>query len=57
MISPSRRVPKQGPDCFFVAIEACGGGTFDLGLFMGFSDYIGFLGVGFTLIWASRAHY
>ena len=31
MGSPSGRVPKQGPDWFLVAIEACGGGTPDLG--------------------------
>ena len=28
--SPSGRVPKQGPDWFLVATEACGGGTPDL---------------------------
>ena len=30
MISPSGRVPGQGPDWFLVATEACGGGTPDL---------------------------
>ena len=28
--SPSGRVPKQGPERFLVATEACGGGTPDL---------------------------
>ena len=32
--SPSGRVPEQGPDYFLVAIEACGGGTPDLGSFL-----------------------
>ena len=30
MDPPSGRVPKQGPDWFLVATEACGGGTPDL---------------------------
>ena len=29
--SPSDRVPKQGLDWFFMAIEACSGETSDLG--------------------------
>ena len=43
MISPSGRVSKQAPDWFFVAIEACGSGTSDLGLFLMVSLFIGFL--------------
>ena len=46
--SPSGRVPEQGPDWFFVAIEACGGGTPDLGFFSGVSVFIGIFGVGLT---------
>ena len=48
MVSPSGRVPKQGPDWFSVATEACGGGTPDLGLFLGVSVFIGIFGVGLT---------
>ena len=43
---PSGRVPEQGPDWFLVAIEACGGGTAGLGLFLGVSIFIGIFGVG-----------
>ena len=49
MVSPSGRVPEQAPDWFSVATEACGGGTPDLGLFLGVSVFIGIFGVGFTL--------
>ena len=45
---PSGRVPEQGPDWFLVATEACGGGTPDLGLFLGVSIFIGIFGVGLT---------
>ena len=45
MISPSGKVPEQGPDWFLVSIEACGGGTPDLGLFLGVSIFIGIFGV------------
>ena len=45
MVSPSGRVPEWAPDCFFVAIEACGGGTPDLGLFLRFLGSIGVVGV------------
>ena len=48
MISPSGRVPEQGLDWFSVVTEACGGGTPDLGLFLGVSVFIRFFGVGFT---------
>ena len=41
MISPSDRVLEQGLDWFFVAIEACGGGTSDLGSPRGVSKYLG----------------
>ena len=34
MVFPSGRVPERAPDWFFMAIEACGGGTPDLGLFL-----------------------
>ena len=41
MVSPSGRVPERAPDWFFVALEACGGGTPDLGLFLEVSVFIG----------------
>ena len=44
--SPSSRVPEQGPDWFSVAIEACGGGTSDLGLFLEVWVYMRGIGVG-----------
>ena len=47
-------VPEQGPDCFFVATEAYGGGTSDLGLFLMVSVFIGIFGVGLTSGWALR---
>ena len=43
---PSGRVPEQGPDWFFVATEACGGGTPDLGFFLEVWGYIRGVGVG-----------
>ena len=54
MVSPSGRMPEWAPDWFFMATEACGGGTSDLWLFLGVYEYIGFLGVGFTRRWATR---
>ena len=45
---PSSRVPKQGPNWFLVATEACGGGTPDLFYFLEVSVFIGFFGVGLT---------
>ena len=51
---PTDRVPEQGLDCFFVATQACGGTTSDLGLFLMVSLFIGFFGVGLTRRWASR---
>ena len=45
MVSPSGRVPEQGPDWFLVATEACGGGTPDLGYFLEVSVFIGIFGI------------
>ena len=45
---PSGRVPEQGPDWFLLAIEACGGGTPDLGFFSVVSVFIAIFGVGLT---------
>ena len=47
-VPPSGRVPEQGPDCFLVATEACGGGTPVLGYFLEVSVFIGIFGVGLT---------
>ena len=46
MVSPSGRVPKRGPDWFFVAREACGGGAPDLGYVLEVWVYIRGVGVG-----------
>ena len=51
---PLWQVPKRGLDWFFVAEEACGGGTSVLGLFMMVSLFIEFFGIGFMSRWASR---
>ena len=40
MISPSGRVPEQGPDWFMVATEVCGG------FFLGVSVFTGNFGIG-----------
>ena len=48
MVSPSGRVPEQGPDWFLVATEACGGGTPDLGYVLEVSLFIGIFGAGLT---------
>jgi hypothetical protein len=45
---PLRGVPERAPDWFFVAIEACDGGTPNLGFFSEVSGYIGVLGIGIT---------
>ena len=45
MDPPSGRVPEQGPDWLLVAIEACGGGTPDLGFFLEVWGFIGGFGV------------
>ena len=48
MVSPSGRVPEWAPNWFFVATQAYGGGTSDLGFFSGVSVFIGIFGVGLT---------
>ena len=40
---PSGRVLGRAPERFLVATEACGGGTPDLGFFLGVSVFIGIL--------------
>ena len=42
---PLQQGAKIGSDWFLVAIEACGGGTPDLGFFSGVSVFIGIFGV------------
>ena len=44
----SDRVPEQGPDWFLGAIEACGGGTPNLGFFLEVWGFVGGVGVGLT---------
>ena len=44
--SPFGRVPEWAPDWFFVATEACGGGTSHLGFFLGVWVFIGIFGIG-----------
>ena len=39
---------ERAPNWLFVATEACGGGTPDLGFFLGVSVFIGIFGVGLT---------
>ena len=46
MVSPSGRVPKRAPNCFFVATEASGDGTPNLGLFLEVLGFIGGVGIG-----------
>ena len=46
MVSPSSRVPEQGPDWFLVDTEARGGGTPDLVFFLEVLGYIRGVGVG-----------
>ena len=41
---PYGRVPEQGPDWFLVALEACGGGTPDLGSVLEVFGYVGIYG-------------
>ena len=53
---PSGRVLEQGLDWFFMAIEACSGGTPDLGLFLGVSIFIGIFGVDNKLGGPRGAH-
>ena len=44
MDPPSGRVPERGPDWFFVALEACGGRTPDLGSVLEVLGYVGIYG-------------
>ena len=44
MDPPSGRVPERGPDWFFVALEACGGGTPDLSSVLEVLGYVGIYG-------------
>ena len=46
--SPLRQGAGMALDWFFMNLEACGGGTPDLGFFQGVSGFIGIFGVGFT---------
>ena len=46
MVAPSGKGPQRALDSFFVATEACGGGTPDLGFFLEVLSYIGGVGVG-----------
>ena len=46
IVSPSGRVPEWGPERLFVATEACGGGTPDLGFFSRVSIFIGIFYAG-----------
>src|SRR6266536_83785 len=56
MISPSGGVSKRGLDWFFMATEACGSGTSDLGSPRGFLEYLTIYrakrGCGRPLRWA-----
>ena len=45
MDPPSGRVPKQGLNWFFGAVEACGGRTPYLGYFLEVSVFIGEVGI------------
>ena len=45
MVFPSGRVPERAPDWFFVATEACGGETLDLGSVLEVWGYIRGVGV------------
>ena len=61
MISPSDGVPEWGLDWSFVATEACGGGTSDLGLPRRVLEYLGFYrvkkGCGMPPRWAQPTKY
>ena len=52
--SPSGRMPERAPDWFSVATEACGGGTPDLGFFLGISEFIGIYGGGIASVGPTR---
>ena len=45
---PLRQGAREGLDWFLVATEASGGGTSDLSSVLGFSRFIGGVGIGFT---------
>ena len=47
--SPLWQGAGTGLDWLSVALEACGGGTPDLGFFSGVSIFIGIFGIGFML--------
>ena len=44
--SPLRQGAGMGLDWFFMNLEACGGGTPDLGLFLKVLGFIGGVGIG-----------
>ena len=48
-------MPEQGPDWFLVATEACGGGTTDLGFFLGGFEFIGISGGGIASVGPTRS--
>ena len=54
MDSPSGRVPERAPDWFLVATKACGGGTPDLGFFLGVYVFIGIYGGGIASVGPTR---
>ena len=54
-VFPFGRVPERAPDWFFMVTEVCGGGTLDLGFFLGFSLSMGVFGVGDKLGGSTRA--
>ena len=51
---PLRQGAGTGLDWFSVATEACGGGTPDLGFFLGVSVFIGIYGGGITSVGPTR---
>ena len=54
MISPSGKMSKRAPGCFFMAIEACGGGSSDLGFFLEVTRFINVFGADLTSRRCSR---
>jgi len=56
MVSPSDRVLERDPDWFFMAIEAYGSGTSDLGFFLGVFLFIRIFEVGNKSGGARGAH-
>ena len=53
-VSPLRQGAGTGLDWFSVATEAFGGGTPDLGFFLGVSEFIGIYGGGITSVGPTR---